>query len=676
MRERNSAFDESSDRRERERWLALVARIVASDDPESELTRPTEDGIPVPPLCMPASPRGGADFPGCSPHRRGSSPAQGVDGWDIRPQLAEPDPAAANAAIHEELEQGATSLTLRLDTALARGSAVPEALVAYDLPALDRALADVPVDRLTLALEGGERFAEGAALLLALASGRGLAAADLDARLGVDPLGCLAGGAPLDPDAAVASAVDLSLQARERWPSIVPLVADGSLYHEGGATAAQELACVMATAICYLRRLEAAGMRIEDAFGAIACTVTVDADLFVGIAKLRAARELWARIAEACGAADAGGAMLQAVTSRRAIADREPWTNLLRSTIAATAAALGNADSLTILPIDSSGSLEPRTVRRLSRTVQLVLQEESRLGAVIDPAGGSGHVEMLTDGLCAKAWEWLGTIEAAGGMLEALRKGSIQTMVADAWRKRRQEAATRDKVLVGTNRFSLLNETKAPHDHRRAARDEARDVCGRLGARERTPRPFADLLAAAADGAMLVGPPIRSSGIEPIRRHTLDEDWSRLRRRGDAALAQKGDRPSAFLAGLGPTARHADRLAWTRDLLAAGGIESASSPPIQGHDDVDPALRSCASTICVIVAGAALDAQLAQAVAAAARGRGAIRVDLSAGSAVEEALLAGIGATGIVADGRDLVAWLDTVHDVLGSPRPAEGDER
>ncbi len=163
----------------------------------------------------------------------------------------------------------------------------------------------------------------------------------------------------------------------------------------------------MATVLYYLRRLERTGMPIEDAFGAMACTLTVDADLFVSMAKLRAARELLARMAEACGASDPGAPVVQAVTSRRALASREPWTNLLRSTIAASAAALGGAESLTITPIDRDGSLDPGTVRRLSRTTQLVLQEESRLGAVIDPAGGSGYVEMLTDGLCVGAWDIL-----------------------------------------------------------------------------------------------------------------------------------------------------------------------------------------------------------------------------------------------------------------------------
>ncbi len=220
MGERDSAPSRGSGGQGREEWLQLVVRSAGSNDPKGKRILPTADGVEVPPLCASASPREAADYPGCPPRRRGASAAQGINGWDIRPQRAELDPEAVNTAILEDLEQGATSIALCLDTALARGSALPEATVAYDLPALDRALRDVPIDLVLVALESGERFAEGAALLLVLAEHRGVAATDLQARLGADPLGCLARGARLDPDAALASADDLSSYTRQRWPLV------------------------------------------------------------------------------------------------------------------------------------------------------------------------------------------------------------------------------------------------------------------------------------------------------------------------------------------------------------------------------------------------------------------------------------------------------------------------
>ncbi len=658
----------------REEWLRAIARVVGSDDAEAALTRRTADGVPIPPLCSPAEPRGGTDHPGASPWRRGRRPSQGVGGWDIRPQEARPAPAEANAEILEDLEQGATSVSLCLDRALAAGCAQPDGIVAYDLAALDRALRDVPIERVALALDCGERFAEGAALLFALAGQRGTAAADLRAWLGADPIGCLAAGAALEPKAALARAADMAVYAREHWPFVVPLVADGRPYHAGGATDAQELACVMAAALCYLRRLEVAGLPVDDAFASIACILSLDADLFAGIAKLRAARELFARIAEACGAAAASGPSLGAVTSRRALARTEPWTNLLRSTVAASAAAFGGADSLTILPIDPGGRLRGGIVRRLSRTTQLVLQEESRLHAVIDPGGGSGYIETLTDGLCAAAWGVLQEIEGAGGMLEALRRGAVQAMIGGAWEERRRAAAVRDQVLVGSNRFVAFAEAAAGGTDGLVGA-LAESVRPTLTGAERTWKPFADLVATAARGAVLVGPPAHMSAIRPIRPHTLDEDWERLRRRGDAALTRNGARPSVFLANLGPPARHAERAAWTRDVLAAGGIEAVTSLPILGSDSASAALSACASAVCVIVAGNALDHELAAAVAEAARETGATRIDLSTGNAIDAAQEAKIGAMAVVRDGTDLAAWLEAVHDALGSPRAAEEDE-
>ena len=259
MGERDSAPSRGSGGQGREEWLQLVARSAGSDDPKDKrILSHGGRGRGAASLRV-GRPREAADYPGCPPRRRGASAAQGINGWDIRPQRAELDPEAVNTAILEDLEQGATSIALRLDTALARGSALPEATVAYDLPALDRALRDVPIDLVlwrSRVASGSPRAPRCFLRLPSIAASR-------------RPT-YRRGSVPIRSDASpVAPGSILTQRSPPRptsppirgsaGPSVRPLVADGSPYHEGGATAAQELACVMATVIYYLRRLESDG---------------------------------------------------------------------------------------------------------------------------------------------------------------------------------------------------------------------------------------------------------------------------------------------------------------------------------------------------------------------------------------------------------------------------------
>ena len=178
------------------------------------------------------------------------------------------------------------------------------------------------------------------------------------------------------------------------------LLADGRPYHEAGAGEAQELAAMLATLVAYLRACEAAGLRPRYAFAKIALALAADADLFLTIAKLRAARKLAARVAEACGATHAAephapvGRHLGAHDGRR-----DPWVNMLRTTIACAGAALGGADAVTVLPFTWALGKPDAFARRIARNTHLVLQEESSLGRVADPAHGAWFIEKMTDEL-------------------------------------------------------------------------------------------------------------------------------------------------------------------------------------------------------------------------------------------------------------------------------------
>src|SRR5262249_21219915 len=158
------------------------------------------------------------------------------------------------------------------------------------------------------------------------------------------------------------------------------------------------------------------GVAPADALPQIAFALSVDTDLFLGAAKLRAARTLIARIAQACKAS-AAAMHITVVTSKRMMAKRDPWTNMLRTTAACAAAAFGGADAVTVLPFTWALGAPDRFARRIARNVQLVLQEESSLGRVADPVGGSWYVEKLTAELAAKGWALFQDLEAKGGVV-------------------------------------------------------------------------------------------------------------------------------------------------------------------------------------------------------------------------------------------------------------------
>src|SRR6185295_18380568 len=234
-------------------------------------------------------------------------------------------------------------------------------------------------------------------------------------------------------------------------------VADGRIIHNAGGSEAQELAFAIASAVEYLRVLEASGVTLDAARGMIYFRMAADAEQFLTIAKLRALRLLWARVEAACGLAPRA-AHVAAETAWRMLTRRDPAVNMLRNTIAVAAAGLGGADSITVLPHTAALGLPDRFARRIARNTQLVLLAESNFAKVADPAAGAGAIEALTQGLCAAAWSLFQEIEAAGGAWSALESGLIQRQVAGMRAQRQKAVAERREALTGTSDFPDLNE--------------------------------------------------------------------------------------------------------------------------------------------------------------------------------------------------------------------------
>jgi methylmalonyl-CoA mutase len=265
----------------------------------------------------------------------------------------------------------------------------------------------------------------------------------------LDPLGALAeaGSSPGPIEAHLIAAAGAGARLAETYPRASLFLASGRVAHEAGGGEALELGVMAASAVAYAKALVRAGLSIDEAFGRIVLGLAVDGDYFVSMAKLRAARAIWARITGASGVA--APARIEARSSGRMIAARDPWTNMLRLTQAGFAAATGGADAVVLGCFTDAIGLPTGFARRQSRNTQLVLMEEAHLGRVVDPSGGAWYLESLTDELARAGWAAFQQIEAAGGMAAALASGAVARQ-AETVRAARQASLAEGKTkLVG-----------------------------------------------------------------------------------------------------------------------------------------------------------------------------------------------------------------------------------
>ena len=420
-------------------WRRAVDGVLKGGSFEAALTCRTADGLTIAPLYA------RADGPAMQPLREAARPVGVVQGVD------HPDAAAANALALADLAGGASGLVLALHGSVgARGFGLNG--TGRDL---EQVLAGVDLAGVALRLDGGGQHA-----LAGLVLARRLDPAALDIDFGLDPIGAMARDGVDRPgwDHAAGTLVR-DLRGRDFRAPMVR--ADGRPFHEAGATEAQDLASVLATAVAYLRALEAAGLSLDQARDAISFTLATDTDLMLSVAKLRALRRLWANVEAACEL-EPRPLRLHAETAWRSLTRRDPYGNLLRGTIAATAAILGGADSVTVLPFTAALGLPDMAARRLARNTTLILIEEASLGRVADPAGGAGGFEALTAALCDKAWALFQGIEAAGGFPAALRSGVWQAAVAASQEARHAGLAEGTRAIVGTSIFAAIEDRAAP----------------------------------------------------------------------------------------------------------------------------------------------------------------------------------------------------------------------
>lgn len=356
--------------------------------------------------------------------------------WDLRTLVEGDDPAAVNAAVLTDLEGGAASVVLK-------------GAVLADSEPLGRALDGVALELAAVALDAGLAGPEAANGLAVAAKGSPRARLMFH----MDPVSAFAetGEAPRSLEEHLTLAANTAARHASAYPDARFFLAGGRVAHEAGGSIAQELAFAASNAVALVKAAMATGLTAEQALKGTVLGVAVDQEYFDGLAKVRALRLMWRSICAAFGVETP--AVIEARSSRRMLAARDPWPNLLRLTAAGFAGAVGGADAVVLDGFTRAQGRPDAFARRQARNTQLVLMEEAHLGRVDDPAAGSWYLDQRTRELAEAGWAEFQMIEAEGGIVEALRGHVIQPRIARARQTLEAALSGGAAQLVGVTRY-------------------------------------------------------------------------------------------------------------------------------------------------------------------------------------------------------------------------------
>jgi methylmalonyl-CoA mutase len=637
-----------------DQWRAMVERELEGVPFDKKLVTHTYEGIDVQPVYTARDDPRRGELPGFFPFTRGPWPLGAVaDGWDLRQEYAHPDPELTNQAILADLAGGTRSLLLRFDQAARIGldaddpAAVDKSgrdgLMLYALTDLARLLDGVSLHGIGIQLQAGAAFIPAAAALVAYWRKQSVSLLDARGAFGADPLEALAseGQLPLSLDSAFEMLADLAVWTGQHLPQCTAVGVNTAVYHDAGATAAQDIAFALATGAEYLRAMTARGMSMEEAARQFLFSFNLGTHHFLALAKLRAARRLWARVIEACGGPESAGAMrIHARTSDRVLTRRDPYVNLLRNTVAMFAAGLGGADAVTSVPFDSLHGPPAEFSRRIARNTLLVLQEEGHLNRTVDPAGGSWFLEQLTQQLAETAWSSFQQVERQGGMRAALTSGWIAAQIDSAFAPRAKDIAFRKDGITGVSEFPDVTESPLSHDapdtHTLRNLATKRLASSRRGSDPvLKPRDFEDVVSAVDDGATL-GQIARALGfhagtttIAPIEAHNFAESFEELRDASDRWQHQRGHRPRVFLVPMGPVAHYTARVTYSKNFFEAGGFDTIVGDGFAAADDAAKAFAKSGAAIAIICSSDKLYPEIVPQVAPRLKAAGARTVVLA-----------------------------------------------
>ncbi|MFU8848591.1 MAG: methylmalonyl-CoA mutase family protein [Opitutales bacterium] len=627
----------------KEEWREAAEQLLKGAPFDKIMKRMTPEGIELEPIFwrdvlekLPAV----ETLPGFDSYLRGTSAAgYREEPWEIAQELPYGTPLEFNRAATSDLMRGQNALNVILDLATLKGLD-PDAAKAGEVGACGLSLAcledikaafkDFIPEAISFHIRTGCSGMAVGALFFAWLKAIGADPAKVKGSLGMDPLAvkAAAGQVPADLGTLFEEQAVLAEHCSKHAPGIRAVGISTLPYHQAGASAVEELGIALSTGAAYLTELTLRGLPINDAAKQIRFSFAIGGNFFMEIAKLRAARVLWAQVVAAFGGGkEAQKIQMHARTGLYNKTQKDPYVNMLRTTTEALSGVIGGVDSLCVGNFDEVTRTPDTFARRISRNTQIILQEECELTSVVDPAGGSWAIEWLTNEVCEKSWNFFQQIEAQGGMTDALTNGFIAEKIKATDAANRDQLNQRRSSLIGTNVYPNLEEValdeRVPnyaelHElrskeiaARRTATDEDTDTQVMVALEkilESTRENAVDTLVEALLAGATIGEVTRTirasatptEAIPPLANQRLAQGYEDLRAASAKFAAETGNAPKIFLTNLGPLRRHKPRADFTRGFFAAGGFDVISPAGFDSPEDAVAALKESDAGITVV----------------------------------------------------------------------------
>jgi len=626
-----------------EQWREAADKLLKGAPFDKVMTRQTPEGIRLEPIFwkevledLPAA----STLPGFDGYLRGTK-ASGYQSepWEIAQELPYGTPHEFNQAAHSDLLRGQNALNVLLDIATLKGLD-PDSAQAGEVGACGLSLAclsDVETafkgimpEAISFHIRSGCSGLAVGSIFFAWLKKLGADIKKVKGSLGMDPYAVQAAAGVL-PDSLnnlFNEQASLAKFCAKEAPGIQAVNVSTLPYHKAGASAVQELGIALATGAAYLDALTERGLSVDDAAKQIRFSFCIGPNFFMEIAKLRAARTLWAQVVKAFGGSeDAQKITMHARTGSYNKTRKDPYVNMLRTTTEALSGVIGGIDSLCVSHFDEVTRLPDEFSRRISRNTQIILQEECELTGVADPAGGSWAVEWLTNEVSQKAWDFFQEIETAGGMSEVLSSGFIAERLKKTDAEVNAQLNQRRVSLVGTNVYPNLEEkeleARVP-DYAELRQIRAKEIANtRLELDEDADAKVMEALGKILDAgeealvpalvdAVLTGATIgeisktlRSEAIPeeaitPLPSVRLAQKYEALRDASKKYEEKNGRRPAIFLCNLGPLRRHKLRADFAKGFFQTGGFEIISPKGFESPEDAVAALAESGAGITVV----------------------------------------------------------------------------
>ena len=540
-----------------EEWEAKITEDLKGADYAKKLIWNTGEGFDVKPYYTEADLGKLTHLdsnPGEFPFVRSRCPVK--FNWEVRQVIETDSLAEANAIALKAIENGATGITFNAKN-------------IEQTADLDVLLKEIDLKKIHLNFAGARSYLYLAKLLEAYFKINNVNSAAVRGTFDFDVLGyLLLHGDFYDSESSdLDEAAELVKEINRNGFDIKAINVNGRFFSNAGSTLVQELAYSLAAGNEYMALLTAHGIDTDTAAKSIAFSFATGSNFFPEIAKLRAARMLWAKIVEQYNPADVSNmkTIIHCEGSEWNKSVYDPYVNMLRTTTETMSAIIGGAQSISVPAFDLLYKQPDEFSERIARNQQIILKDEAYLNKVNDASAGSYYIESLTAAIAEKAWKLFKEIEAMGGMLQAVKSNFIQEQVKSVADAKKKNLATKKQILLGTNQYPNLNEFMLD-SIQEAEDDEAGIIEGKL-----------------------------CKILEPGR---LSEEFDDMRLATEIYIQEGNKRPGVFLLNYGNLAMRKARAMFTTNFFGCAGYEIFDNNGFPNVEDgVKAALNSDAEII-------------------------------------------------------------------------------